>query len=74
MDMRQSGLAEKQSLEGPGVYVREATSKEQMQGVVPVTQFGRMCQRLGIRIIAANSAQAAPRASVANTARELFSS
>jgi len=40
------------------VYVREATSKEQMQGVVPVTQFGRMCQRLGINIIAANSAQA----------------
>src|SRR5580704_11294053 len=40
------------------VYVREATSKEQMQGVVPVTQFGRMCQRLGINIIAANSAPA----------------
>ena len=40
------------------VYVREATSKEQMQGVVPVTQFGGMCQRLGIGIIAANSAQA----------------
>ena len=29
-----------------------------MQGVVPVTQFGGMCQRLGIGIIAANSAQA----------------
>jgi hypothetical protein len=40
------------------VYVREASSKEQLQGVVPVTQFGQMCQRLGIRIIAANSAQA----------------
>jgi len=40
------------------VYVREASSKEQLQGVVPVTQFGRMCQRLGIRIIAANTAQA----------------
>ncbi len=35
------------------VYVREASSKEQIQGVVPVTQFGRMCQRLGIRVIAA---------------------
>ena len=40
------------------VYVREANAKEQMQGVVPVTQFGGMCQRLGIHIIAANSAQA----------------
>ena len=40
------------------VYVREASRKEQMQGVVPVTQFGQMCQRLGIRIIAANSPQA----------------
>jgi transposase len=40
------------------VYVREASRKEQFQGVVPVTQFGQMCQRLGIRIIAANSPQA----------------
>ena len=40
------------------VYVREPSSKEQLRGVVPVTQFGQMCQRLGIRIIAANSPQA----------------
>ena len=40
------------------VYVREASSKEQLHGVVPATQFGQMCQRLGIRIIAANSPQA----------------
>src|SRR5471030_279634 len=40
------------------VYVREPSAKEQLQGVVPVTQFGQMCQRLGIRIIAANSPQA----------------
>ena len=40
------------------VYVREASQKEQLQGVVPVTQFGQMCQRLGIRILAANSPQA----------------
>jgi transposase len=40
------------------VYVREASAKEQLQGVVPVTQFGQMCQRLGIRIIAAHSPQA----------------
>jgi transposase len=40
------------------VYLREPTSKEEFRGVVPVTQFGRMCQELGIRIIGANSAQA----------------
>ena len=29
-----------------------------MRGEEPVTQFGRMCQRLGIEIIAASSPQA----------------
>src|SRR6266550_2617221 len=40
------------------VYKRKATPAEQLQGKVPVTQFGRMCQKLGIRIIAASSPQA----------------
>ena len=41
------------------VYVREATEKELLRGEeAPVTQFGAMCGRLGIRIIAACSAQA----------------
>lgn len=40
------------------VYVQAATVKQQLRGEVPVTQFGRMCQKLGIKIIAANSAQA----------------
>jgi len=40
------------------VYVREPTDKELLRGEVPVTQFGAMCQRLGIRIIAASSPQA----------------
>jgi hypothetical protein len=40
------------------VYKRKATSAEQLRGKVPVTQFGRMCQKLGIRIIAASSPQA----------------
>jgi hypothetical protein len=29
-----------------------------MRGKIPVTQFGRMCQKLGIRIIAASTPQA----------------
>ena len=40
------------------VYLREPTEKEQLHGKTPVTQFGRMCQKLDIRIIAANSPQA----------------
>jgi transposase len=40
------------------VYKREPTEKELLRGEIPVTQFGRMCEGLGIRIIAAGSAQA----------------
>lgn len=40
------------------VYVRAATEAERDAGQVPVTQFGRMCQKLGIGIIAASSPQA----------------
>jgi hypothetical protein len=40
------------------VYVREPNAGERMRGEVPVTQFGRMCQTLGIEIWAASSPQA----------------
>jgi transposase len=40
------------------VYVREPNAKERVSGAAPLTQFGAMCGRLGIRIIAASSAQA----------------
>ena len=42
------------------VYIRQATTAEQLRGEVPVTvtQFGRMCQKLNICIIAASSPQA----------------
>src|SRR5438034_10068664 len=40
------------------VYKRKATPAEQVRGEAPVTQFGRMCQELGIRILAASSPQA----------------
>jgi hypothetical protein len=40
------------------VYVREATEKELLRGEVPVTQFGRMCERLEI----SSRAQSAVRA------------
>lgn len=40
------------------VYVRPATEGEKREGKVALTQFGRMCAKLGIRIIAASSPQA----------------
>jgi transposase len=40
------------------VYVRPPTEKEREQGKAAVTQFGRMCAKLGIEIIAASSPQA----------------
>jgi hypothetical protein len=40
------------------LYKRPANAKERLHGEEPVTQFGRMCEKLGIEIIAANSPQA----------------
>ena len=40
------------------VYKREPTEKERLRGKAPTTQFGSMCERLEIRIIAASSPQA----------------
>ena len=40
------------------VYVREPTAKELLHGKPGLTQFGRMCERLAIKIIAAGSPQA----------------
>ena len=39
------------------VYLRAPTAPEELRGVVPVTQFGRICKQLGIRIIGASSPQ-----------------
>src|SRR5438445_521600 len=40
------------------LYKRPATPKERLRGEEPITQFGRMCAKLGIEVIAANSPQA----------------
>ena len=40
------------------VYVRAATETERGSGIVPLTQFGRMCAELRIQIIPASSPQA----------------
>jgi transposase len=40
------------------LYKRCATPKERLRGEEPITQFGRMCAKLGIELIAASSPQA----------------
>lgn len=40
------------------LYKRKATPAEQLRGIVPLRQFGRMCQKLEIGVIAASSPQA----------------
>ena len=40
------------------LYQRRATVKERLRGEEPITQFGRMCAKLGIEVIAASSPQA----------------
>jgi transposase len=40
------------------LYQRPATPGERLRGEEPITQFGRMCAKLGIELIAASSPQA----------------
>ena len=40
------------------VYLVQATERQKQEGLNPVSQFGNMCGKLGIRLIGANSAQA----------------
>ncbi len=40
------------------LYKRCATAQERLRGEEPITQFGRMCAKLGIELIAASSPQA----------------
>jgi hypothetical protein len=47
-------------VDGKTVYVpdREATAEEQLAGEQPLTEFGKACRKLGIRLILAHSAPA----------------
>jgi transposase len=40
------------------VYHQAPTERQKREGEVPLSQFGRMCQKLGIELIGANSPQA----------------
>ena len=48
------------------VYLRESTPQERLRGQEPLTQFGRMCRKLGVKILGASSPQAKGRVERSN--------
>lgn len=54
----QYGVPQALYVDAKTVFVRPATVNELAAGIPPVTQFGRMCAKLGIRLIVANSPEA----------------
>ena len=56
--MERYGVPHQLYVDWKNLYKRVATPKERLRGEEPVTQFGRMCEKLGIKLIAANSPQA----------------
>jgi transposase len=56
--IEQYGVPQALYTDWKNVYVRPPNAQERLRGQQAATQFGRMCQKLGIRIIAASSPQA----------------
>ena len=56
--IEQYGVPQALYTDWKNVYVRPPNAQERLRGEAAVTQFGRMCGKLGIRIIAASSPQA----------------
>jgi transposase len=54
------GIPKALYVDGKNVYItqREPTLEEQLSGELPLTQFGRVCKKLGIEILPASSPQA----------------
>lgn len=52
------GVPQALYVDAKSVFVRPATSNELAAGIAPVTQFGRMCAKLGIRLIVAKTPEA----------------
>lgn len=52
------GVPEALYVDWKNLYKRCATAQERLRGEEPITQFGRMCQKLGIELIMASSPQA----------------
>jgi transposase len=56
--MERYGVPQALYTDWKNVYVCEPSAQERRRGEEPLTQFGRMCHKLGIEIIAASSPQA----------------
>jgi hypothetical protein len=56
--IKKHGVPQALYVDWKNLYKRAPTPREQLRGQEPVTQFGRMCEKLGIAIIAAGSPQA----------------
>jgi len=56
--IEKNGVPQGLYVDWKNLYKRAPTEREQLRGEEPVTQFGRMCEKLGIEIIAAGSPQA----------------
>jgi transposase len=52
------GVPQSLSVDWKNLYKRSANAQERLRGEEPITQFGRMCAKLGIELLAANSPQA----------------
>ena len=52
------GVPQALYVDAKSVFVRPATGHELAAGIAPVTQFGRMCAKLGIRLIVAKTPEA----------------
>ncbi len=56
--MERYGVPQALYVDWKNLYKRCATAQERRRGEEPITQFGRMCAKLGIELIAASSPQA----------------
>jgi transposase len=56
--VEQHGVPQALYTDWKNVYVRKPSEAERLAGEAPLTQFGRMCRKLGTKILAANSPQA----------------
>jgi len=56
--MERYGVPLKLYVDGKNLYKRSVNAQERRRGEEPITQFGRLCARLGIELIAASSPQA----------------
>jgi len=52
------GVPQSLYVDWKNLYKRSANAQERLRGEEPITQFGRMCAKLGIELIAAGSPQA----------------